>query len=60
VEKIVSKESIIQALAGWDTGLSGNAVEVYVARLRAKLDPAGVKIRTVRGFGYMLEEAKPG
>ena len=27
-------------------------------RLRAKLEPAGIKIRTVRGFGYMLEEFK--
>jgi DNA-binding response OmpR family regulator len=30
-----------------------------VSRLRSKLEPAGIKIRTVRGFGYMLEEFKP-
>ena len=59
VEKIVSKEAIIQAVAGWDEELSPNAIEVYVSRLRAKLEPAGVRIRTVRGFGYMLEEFKP-
>jgi two-component system OmpR family response regulator len=58
VEKIVSKESIIQAVAGWGDDLSPNAIEVYVSRLRAKLEPAGVRIRTVRGFGYMLEEYK--
>ena len=56
VEKIVSKESIIQAVASWGEELTPNAIEVYVSRLRAKLEPAGVKIRTVRGFGYMLEE----
>ena len=56
VEKIVSKDSIIQWVAGWDGELSPNAVEVYVSRLRAKLEPAGIRIRTVRGFGYMLEE----
>jgi two-component system OmpR family response regulator len=56
VEKIVSKEAIIQAVASWGEELTPNAIEVYVSRLRAKLDPAGVKIRTVRGFGYMLEE----
>ena len=56
VEKIVSKEAIIQAVANWGEELTPNAIEVYVSRLRAKLDPAGVKIRTVRGFGYMLEE----
>ncbi len=36
---------------------SGNAVEVYVSRLRPRLEPAGVLIRTVRGFGYRLELA---
>lgn len=34
---------------------SGNAVEVYISRLRPRLEPAGVLIRTVRGFGYRLE-----
>jgi two-component system OmpR family response regulator len=58
VEKIVSKEAIIQAVAGWGDDLSPNAIEVYVSRLRSKLEPAGIKIRTVRGFGYMLEEHK--
>ncbi len=56
VEKIISKEAIIQAVAGWGDDLSPNAIEVYVSRLRAKLEPAGIRIRTVRGFGYMLEE----
>ena len=58
VEKIVSKEAIIQAVASWGEELTTNAIEVYVSRLRSKLEPAGVKIRTVRGFGYMLEEFK--
>ena len=58
VEKIVSKEAIIQAVAGWGEDLSPNAIEVYVSRLRSKLEPAGIRIRTVRGFGYMLEEFK--
>ncbi len=56
VEKVVSKESIIEALTNWQEDLSSNAIEVYISRLRAKLEPAGVRIRTVRGFGYMLEE----
>jgi len=58
VEKIVSKEAIIQSVAGWGDDLSPNAIEVYVSRLRSKLEPAGIRIRTVRGFGYMLEEFK--
>ena len=60
VEKVVSKESIIQAVASWGEELSHNAIEVYVSRLRAKLEPAGIRIRTVRGFGYLLEEFKAG
>jgi two-component system OmpR family response regulator len=58
VERIASKESIIQSVASWGEELSPNAIEVYVSRLRAKLEPAGIRIRTVRGFGYMLEEFK--
>ncbi|MHB1374125.1 MAG: response regulator [Thauera sp.] len=37
---------------------SGNALEVYVSRLRPRLEAAGVLIRTVRGFGYRLERVK--
>jgi two-component system, OmpR family, response regulator len=51
----LSKERIVQSLSSWDEKLSHNAVEVYVSRLRAKLEPAGLRIRTVRGFGYVLE-----
>ena len=60
VEKIVSKEAIIQAVASWNDELTPNAIEVYVSRLRAKLEPAGIRIRTVRGFGYMLEAFREG
>ncbi|WP_343737689.1 winged helix-turn-helix domain-containing protein, partial [Achromobacter sp.] len=35
--------------------VSTNAIEVYVHRLRKKLEPSGVKIVTVRGLGYCLE-----
>ena len=34
---------------------SVNALEVYVYRLRRRLEPAGLRIRMVRGFGYRLE-----
>lgn len=37
---------------------SGNALEVYVSRLRPRLETAGLLIRTVRGFGYRLELAR--
>jgi DNA-binding response OmpR family regulator len=57
VEKVVSKEEINTALSQDGEALSDNAVEVYVSRLRAKLEHSGIEIRTVRGFGYMLEAA---
>ena len=44
-----------EVIAGWDEGVGDNAVEVYVHRLRRKLDGAGVVIRTLRGLGYLLE-----
>ena len=56
VEKVVSKDAFIDAMTGFDDELTPNAIEVYISRLRAKLDPAGIRVRTVRGFGYMLEE----
>lgn len=55
VDKVVAKEQILQAVSGWDDALSENAIEQYVSRLRAKLHAAGLRIRTVRGFGYMLD-----
>jgi DNA-binding response OmpR family regulator len=56
VERVVSKERIARALCNWDQDMSGKAVEVYVSRLRSKLESGGIIIRTVRGIGYMLEE----
>ncbi len=55
VEKVVSKDTIIHAVASGNEELSPNAIEVYMSRLRAKLEHAHIRIRTVRGFGYMLE-----
>lgn len=55
VKKVVNKDQIIAAVCRWDEDMSANAVEVYMSRLRTKLEPAGIRIRTVRGFGYMLQ-----
>jgi two-component system OmpR family response regulator len=54
--RIISKEQLIQAITAWDQELSGNAIEAYIHRVRAKIEGSGVVIRTVRGLGYMLEE----
>src|SRR3990167_7159661 len=53
--KPASKDKLLQALTGWDKEITHNAVEVYVSRLRGKLEPHGVGLRSIRGFGYRLE-----
>jgi two-component system OmpR family response regulator len=62
VGAIVGKDKIAGAVASWDEHISSNAIEVHISRLRAKLEPAGVAIRTIRGLGYLVEapaNAKP-
>ena len=53
--RVVSKQQIIDAILPWGEELTLNAVEVYVSRIRIKLGDAGLALRTIRGFGYMLE-----
>ncbi|MBU3694752.1 MAG: response regulator transcription factor [Rhodocyclaceae bacterium] len=53
--RVATRERLVQTLAGWDRDLSGNALEVHVSRLRAKLEGA-LLIRTIRGLGYRLDE----
>ncbi len=56
--RVVSKSQIEEQLCEWDNGLSDAAIEVLVHRLRKKLDLVpGIQLRTLRGFGYLLEEA---
>jgi DNA-binding response OmpR family regulator len=55
--QVVSKERVQQSVAGPEQDVSPNAVETHVSRLRAKLGDAAV-IRSLRGLGYRLEEAK--
>lgn len=57
--KPASKDKLLQALTGWDKEITPNAVEVYVSRLRGKLEPHGVSLRSIRGFGYRLELQQP-
>jgi two-component system OmpR family response regulator len=55
--RVVSKQQILDAILPWGDDVTLNAVEVYVSRLRLKLEGADVAIRTIRGFGYLLEPA---
>jgi two-component system OmpR family response regulator len=53
--KVVSKDAIIRSLTGFDEDLSANAIEQYVSRLRRRLGPHGLTVKTARGIGYYLE-----
>jgi two-component system OmpR family response regulator len=55
-DKVVTKEQITQTWTedGGEVG-GGNLIEVYIHRLRRKLEGAGLVIRTVRGLGYLME-----
>ena len=54
--RLVSKDQLVSHLCEWGEEVSPNAIEVYVHRLRKKLEPGGVRILTVRGVGYSLEK----
>ncbi len=53
--RVVSKEHMVNHLYGWGDEVGANAIEVYVHRIRKKLEPLGCQIRTVRGMGYLME-----
>lgn len=52
---VVSKDKLVQSLAGWDKDITSNAIEVHLSRLRQKLLAGSIVIRTVRGIGYRVD-----
>jgi two-component system, OmpR family, response regulator len=57
--RVVNKSQIGSRLAGSGEALSDAAIEVAIHRLRRRLEPYDLQVRTVRGFGYLLEAAEP-
>lgn len=57
-KRIVNKEDLITKIWGYDSNAENNNVEVYISFLRKKFQHIGtkVKISTIRGIGYKLEE----
>jgi two-component system response regulator TctD len=55
--RIMSKEHLVDRLFSFSEPVSDNAIEVYVGRLRKKLQGSRARIETVRGLGYRLIEA---
>ena len=57
VGRVVSKEQLLEHLYSYSEEASSNAIEVYIHRLRKKIETAGVTIRTIRGLGYIIDKA---
>lgn len=53
--KVVPRERLLADVFDQDDEIAPNALEVYVGRLRKKLEPNGPKIKTLRGLGYLLD-----
>ena len=55
VNSPVSKQVLSERIVGLDNSVSIEAIEIYIHRVRKKLEGSDVQIRTLRGLGYMLE-----
>ena len=53
--RVVSKAQLQDQLCNWSEGLSETAIEICIHRLRKRLEDADVELRTLRGFGYLLD-----
>ena len=53
--RVVSKPQMVERLCDWNEDITESAIEVYLHRIRKKLNGSDVNIRTIRGFGYLLE-----
>ena len=58
--QVVARDQLTGLIPDWAPGSSDNALELVMSRLRAKIEPAGVRLRTVRGLGYLLEATPAG
>jgi two-component system, OmpR family, response regulator len=53
----VNKEQIQSSLESMESNITTNAIEVYIHRVRKKLEPIGINVKTLRGLGYCLDRS---
>jgi two-component system OmpR family response regulator len=53
--RIISKDQIIDSISDFSDEMNPSTVEIYIHRIRKKLEATDVTIRTIRGIGYILE-----
>ena len=59
LDRVLSKDALLDQLFGLEEAVAPNTIELYVSRLRRKLDGSAVRIRTLRGMGYVAELDAP-
>lgn len=52
---LVSKQRMAASLSDWESPVTYNAMDIVVHRLRKKLEQYGVKVKTIRGLGFLVE-----
>jgi DNA-binding response OmpR family regulator len=55
VGEVVIKARLTQQISEWNREIGANNIEVYIHRLRKKLEPHGISIRTIHRLGYLME-----
>jgi two-component system phosphate regulon response regulator PhoB len=55
--RVQTRDGLLQDVWGYNYAGDTRTVDTHITRLRTKLGVAGTLIRTLRGFGYKLEEA---
>ena len=58
-DRVFSKDQLCDRLFSFSEPVGDNAIEVYVARLRRKIEGSAARIETLRGLGYRLTAAAP-
>lgn len=53
--QLIHKNQLIAKLTDLDQDMSSNALDILIHRLRKKLEGSAIELRTMRGFGYVLE-----
>lgn len=53
--EVVIKTRLVQQISEWNREIGANNIEAYIHRLRKKLAPHGIHIRTIHGLGYLME-----
>jgi two-component system phosphate regulon response regulator PhoB len=55
--RVISRDQLLQNVWSYNEVGDTRTVDTHITRLRSKLGPSGEQVKTVRGFGYKIEES---